>query len=271
MGSERAPVRVDELEVAPGRVAAVVTLDRPESLNAIDWPMLRALDAALDGFAGSAPLCTVLVTGEGRAFSAGGDLKSYLALQRDPVMFPRFVADIHRVFGRFRELPVPVIGLVNGVTAAGGLELLLNCDIVIAARSARIGDGHLNFGQMGGGGVLTLLPRVIGLQRAADLVFTGRFLSGEEAVEYGLALRCVDDDALLEAGLDLARQVAAKSPLAVANAKAVMQDLWCTNGDVASGLRLERERDAYYCLTSDDAPEGLRAFAEKRPPRFTGR
>ena len=136
----------------------------------------------------------MLLTGAGRAFSAGGDLKSYVELQRDPVAFPRFVADIHRVFGRLRDLPVPVVALVNGVTAAGGLELLLNCDFALVARSARIGDGHLNFGQMGGGGVLTLLPRVVGLQRASELIFSGRFLSADEAVEWGLAVRCVEDD-----------------------------------------------------------------------------
>jgi enoyl-CoA hydratase/carnithine racemase len=269
---------VEETELGPGggeagisRVVAVVTLSRPDRLNAIDWEMLRELDTVLGDLAARPDLCCVLLTGAGRAFSAGGDLKSYIELQRDPVAFPRFVADVHRVFGRLRELPVPVVALVNGVTAAGGLELLLNCDFAVAGRSARISDGHLNFGQMGGGGVLTLLPRQIGLPRASELIFSGRMLSAEEAVEWGLAIRCVDDAELLENGLTFARQVAAKSPLAVANAKSVLQALWATNGDLASGLRLERERNAYYCLTSEDAPEGLQAFAEKRPPRFRGR
>jgi len=271
VGDGTGPVRVEEVAVGDARTAAVVTLARPDQLNAIDSDMLRALDAAIDEVSARSQVCAVLVTGAGRAFSAGGDLKSYVTLQRDPVMFPRFVADIHRVFDRFRRLPVPVIALVNGVTAAGGLELILNCDIVLVARSARIGDGHLNFGQMGGGGVLTLLPRMIGLQRAAELILTGRFLSADEAVEWGLALRSVDDDALLAAGLDLATLVATKSPLAVANAKDVLQTLWCANGDVAGGLRFELERDAFYCLTSEDASEGLTAFAEKRTPRFTGR
>jgi enoyl-CoA hydratase/carnithine racemase len=272
VGEGTGPVRVEEVAVGDeGRTAAVVTLARPEQLNAIDWDMLRALDAALDEVAARTAVCAVLVTGAGRAFSAGGDLKSYMTLQRDPILFPRFVADIHRVFDRLRRLPVPAIALVNGVAAAGGLELILNCDLVLVARSARIGDGHLNFGQMGGGGVLTLLPRMIGLQRAAELIFTGRFLSADEAVAWGLALRAVEDDALLGAGLDLAAMVATKSPLAIANAKDVLQTLWCSNGDVSGGLRFELERDAVYCLTSEDAREGLSAFAEKRTPRFTGR
>jgi enoyl-CoA hydratase/carnithine racemase len=278
MSSTEPAVVPAEFELAPAggepgtsRVAVVITLSRPDRLNAIDWEMLRQLDSTIDALGEREDLSCVLVTGAGRAFSAGGDLKSYIELQRDPVAFPQFVSDIHRVFGRLRELPVPVVALVNGVTAAGGLELLLNCDLALVARSARIGDGHLNFGQMGGGGVLTLLPRVVGLQRASELIFSGRFLSSEEAVDWGLAIRCVDDEALLESGLTFARQVAAKSPLALANAKAVLQGLWSTNGDLTSGLQVERERNDVYCLTSEDAPEGLHAFLEKRPPRFHGR
>jgi enoyl-CoA hydratase/carnithine racemase len=229
------------------------------------------VERAITNVAADAEVRTVLVTGTGRAFSAGGDLKSYIELQRDPVAFPRFVAELHRIFGRFRQIPVPVVALVNGVTAAGGLELILNCDFAIVATSARVGDGHLNFGQMGGGGVLTLLPRMIGRARAAELVFSGRFLTAHEAVEWGLASRVVPDDELLPAGLAFAAEVAAKSPLAVANAKQVMNQLWADNASVDAGLRYELERDAYYCLTSHDAPEGLTAFAEKRPPRFEGR
>ena len=252
-------------------MAAVIRLNRPAELNPIDAAMLEALDRALDEMEGDRAVRAVLVTGNGRAFSAGGDMKKYRALQRDPVAFPRFVADLHRIFGRLRDLPVPVVALVNGVAVAGGLELVLNCDYAIAARSARIGDGHLTFGQMGGGGVLTLLPRMIGRARAAELVLSGRLLPAEEAVEWGLVSRVVDDEALLDAGLGSVRDLARRSPLAVANAKQVMNRLWADNGSVDAGLRYELERDAYYCLTSKDAPEGLAAFAEKRPPRFRGR
>lgn len=255
----------------PDTCVALLTLNRPDQLNAIDWDMVRAFDAALDEVSTDRSVRTVLVTGAGRAFSAGGDLKGYVALQRDPVRFPQFVADLHRSFGRLRSLPVPAVALVNGVTAAGGLELLLNCDFAIAAQSARIGDGHLNFGQMGGGGVLTLLPRLVGLQKACELVFSGRFLDAAEAARWGLVSRCVPDEALLDAGLEFAGEVARKSPLAVANAKQVMASLWAESVPLAAALAYEREKNAYYCLTSEDAAEGLQAFSEKRPPRFTGR
>lgn len=271
MTSDDHRLRVERHELGRAdAVAAVIVLDRPDQLNPIDGTTLADLDAALDTIDADPTVRTVLITGAGRAFSAGGDMTAYLELQRDAVAFPRFVADLHRIFGRLRTLRVPVVALVNGVTAAGGLELMLNCDFSIAARGARIGDAHLNFGQMGGGGVLTLLPRAIGRERAAELIYSGAFLDADTALEWRLVNRVVDDAELLDAGLAFATGVAAKSPLAVANAKEVLQSVWADNGSVDAGLRFERERDAYYCLTSDDAPEGLAAFAAKRDPRFTG-
>jgi enoyl-CoA hydratase len=237
----------------------------------MDAEMIAALDDLLDELESDPSVRCLLITGQGRAFSAGGDLKKYIELQRDPVAFPRFVEDLHRCFGRLRGLAVPAVALVNGVTAAGGLELLLACDFAIAARSARIGDGHLNFGQMGGGGVLSLLPRLIGWQRATELMFSGRFLSAEEARDWGLVARVEQDADLLAAGLDFAGSVARKSPLAVANAKRVMAAAWEQRLPLDASLRLERETNAYYCLLSEDAREGLAAFSEKRTPRFRGR
>jgi len=259
-----------ETRAVGGQAAGLITLDRPEQLNPIDGAVLASLDQAISALTADPAVRCLLVTGAGRAFSAGGDLKGYLELQRDPVAFPAFVAELQRVFGRLREVPVPTIALVNGITAAGGLELLLNCDVAIAGRSARIGDGHLNFGMMGGGGVLTLLPRFVGIARARELVMTGRFLGADEAAAWGLVSRVVDDDALLDAGLSLAATIAEKSPLALANAKEVMHAVWSDGLTVGAGLRLERERNAFYCLTSHDAREGLEAFAAKRAPRFTG-
>jgi enoyl-CoA hydratase len=267
-------VLLERHRVGTGRrppVAVLLTLNRPEQLNPIDTTMLAALDARLDEVAGDRDVRAVLVTGAGRAFSAGGDLKAYQTLQRDPVAFPRFVADLHRIFGRLRTMPVPTIALVNGVAVAGGLELILNCDLVFAGSAARIGDGHLNFGQMGGGGVLTLLWRAVGRARALELMMSGRLLTPAEAEQWGLVNRVVPEAELLEAGLAFARDLATKSPLALANAKQVMHDIWAAGGPVDAGLEYELSRDAYYCLTSTDAVEGLAAFAEKRQPRFTGR
>jgi enoyl-CoA hydratase/carnithine racemase len=270
-GDERL-VTCERIDIPGGNgVAALLTLNRPDQLNAITWPAIDAFDAAVTEAMEWKDTRAILVTGSGRAFSAGGDLKAYQVLQKDAARFPAFVDSLHATFGRLRHLRVPVIALVNGITAAGGLELLLNCDIGLAAESARIGDAHLNFGQMGGGGVLTLLPRYVGIAKATELILTGKFLTAQDAADWGLINAVVPDAALLEAGLDLAAEISRKSPLAVANAKYVLTSVWSESLAVSAGLRLERERNSLYCLTSFDAPEGLAAFAEKREPNFEGR
>jgi enoyl-CoA hydratase/carnithine racemase len=270
--SEKAPVRleINPIQDRKGSVA-VLTLNRPDQLNSITWDMIEAFDRAISTAIAADDVRAILVTGAGRAFSAGGDLKAYRALQRDPVRFPQFLADLHSAFSRLRTLPVPVVALVNGVAVAGGLELALSCDIAMIAESATIGDCHLNFGQMGGGGVLTLLPRFVGLARATELVLSGRLLGADEALRWGLVTRVCSDDQLMPTALEFVGDIAAKSPLAVANAKYVMTSIWSEAASVNAGLKLESERNALYCLTSEDAPEGLEAFAAKRTPRFIGR
>ena len=251
-------------------VMALVTLNRPEAMNPIDWQTGRDLGRVFDALADDPAVRVVAVTGAGRAFSAGGDMKKYQQLQRDAQQFPQFLADLHHVFARIAEYPKPYIALVNGVAVAGGIELLLSCDLAIAAESARIGDAHLPFGQMGGGGVLTLLPRAVGPARARELIFSGRLLSPAEALDWGLVSRVVADSELVNAGLAFARDVAVMSPLAVANAKQVVNCAFWDGTGIRAGLQLERAVTARYCLTSHDAHEGLQAFAEKRRPEFVG-
>jgi enoyl-CoA hydratase len=249
---------------------ALVTLNRPEALNPIDWDMVRKLRGVFRDLNADERVRVVAVTGAGRSFSAGGDMKKYATLQRNAAEFPQFLADIHEVFVEIAASPKPFVALVNGIAVAGGIELILSCDLAIASESARIGDAHLPFGQMGGGGSLTQLPRAVGPARARELVFSGRMLAPEEALDWGLVSKVVPDDQLREAGIQFAREVAKKSPLAVANAKQVMNAGWSEGTGIAAALRLEREVTARYCLTSGDAHEGLAAFAEKRAPQYTG-
>ena len=257
-------------DVPPDAELAVLTLDRPEELNPLDHDTIRALNKALDVLDRDPRIRAIAVTGAGRAFSAGGDMKKYRTLQRDPLGFPAFLADLHGLLTAIGAAATPVVALVNGIAVAGGIELLLACDFAVAAQSARIGDAHLPYGQMGGGGSLTLLPRTVGPSRARELVFTGRLLPAAEAKEWGLVSRVVPDADLLAAGIEIGRGLAARSPLAVANAKRTLNAAYWDGTAITAGLRLERETAARYGLTSADAHEGLAAFAEKRSPRYTG-
>ena len=248
--------------------AAIVWLNRPDQLNAVSWEMLRGLQTTFDRLNDDEDVRAILLTGRGRAFSAGGDLKGYLELQRDPVQFPRFLDEYSNFVGCLRYVRKPVIALVNGVTAAGGLEILLGCDFAWAAESAQIGDAHLNYGQMAGAGSLALLPRVIGPFRARDLIFSGRLLSAVEALDWGLVTRVLPDDELIPAGLEFAKLIASRSRIGVENVKYVINAGLATGTGVDDAMRLERERAVSYCLTHGDSLEGLTAFSEKRRPDF---
>jgi enoyl-CoA hydratase/carnithine racemase len=268
--SVSAVLRVEKVSVGEGVFAGVLTMNRPEAMNPLDSDMVRALTAGLEQFDADPAVRVVLITGEGRAFCAGGDLKKYVELQSDTVVWPDVMETNHRMFALMRQLSKPLIALVNGVTVAGGLEILVNCDFGYAARSARIGDGHLRFGQMGGAGALAILPHLIGAARARELVFSGELLSAEEAAGLGLVNRVFADEDLLEAGLEFARSVATRSPLAVANARFVINQGLEEGFGFRAHMRLELERTTRYVLTSKDSREGLSAFAEKRSPKFTG-
>lgn len=264
-------IKVDHVDVDGAPALGLVTLNRPEEMNPLDWSTVGELGRALDDLASDRAVRAIAITGAGRAFSAGGDMKKYRTLQRSAEDFPQFLADIHEVFGRIPQYPKPVVALVNGTAVAGGTELVLFCDFAFMAESARIGDAHLPYGQMGGGGVLTMLPRLVGPARARELVVTGRLLRAEEALSWGLVSRVVPDGELMSAATELARDVVKKSPLALANAKRTLNAALFEGTGIEAGLRLEREVTARYCLTSEDGPEGLEAFSEKRAPRWTGR
>jgi enoyl-CoA hydratase/carnithine racemase len=266
------PVEVERIDLAGTNcTAAILWLNRPEAMNAISAEMIAAFDAAIDDVEGDQRVCTVLITGRGSAFSAGGDMKAYLELQKDAARWTAFMDSIGAAFGRLHYLSKPVVALLNGYTIAGGIELLVACDFAYAARSAKIGDGHLRYGQMGGAGVLAHLPRLIGPARARELLFTSNLLSAEEALDWGLVNRVVEDDELIAAGLAFAAGIAEKSPAAVASLKYAVNAGFADGTGLHSALRLERERAALYLLSLPDSMEGITAFAEKRKPRFPGR
>lgn len=249
-----------------GRCAAIVRLNRPDQLNAITWDMHRAIAEHLRALEKDGSVRAVLITGSGRAFSAGGDIKAYKKLQADDTAFTHFVDDFCDLLTDMRAMSKPVIALVNGICAAGGLELMLGCDFAWAAEGARIGDMHLNFAQVGGGGVMARLPRLTGSARALELVLSGKMIDAEQALAWGVVSRVVADDRLLEEGIEFARSVAAKSPRAVHYVKKTIHQ--GVDVDLPAALQLERGNALEYCLTYPDSMEGIQAFIEKREPRF---
>jgi enoyl-CoA hydratase/carnithine racemase len=264
-------VLIERIDVSHGAHLGLITLNRPDQMNAVDWETCREIARAIGELEGDDSVRVIAVTGSGRAFSAGGDMDRYRDLQRDAENFPIFLREAQEMVIRMHRSAKPCLALVNGLAIAGGFELILACDVVFAARSARLGDAHLNFGQVGGGGVLTMLTRTVGLNRARELILSGRLLEAEEAREWGLVNRVVDGAELLDAAIEFTKGVAAKSALGVAHAKRILNTSMWNGTGMEMGFELELETVLRYCLTSHDAPEGLEAFAAKRRPNFLGK
>jgi enoyl-CoA hydratase/carnithine racemase len=245
---------------------ARVTLNRPAQMNAISPELLEDLWSVCEEVEHDARVKVVTLTGAGRAFSAGADLRAVRELSPDPDRWARFMALWHRVFNRIEALPQPVIAGVHGLALAGGLELVLVCDLAVADEEARLGDQHANFGLVAGGGGSQRLPRVVGPRRAKELLLLGGWLTAREALAWGLVNR-VAPAGQLQAALDeMAQKLASLSSGASRTTKALVNR--AGDVDLGSGLALEIESVARH-MRSADAAEGLRAFAEKRAPAFS--
>ncbi|MCZ7659314.1 MAG: enoyl-CoA hydratase/isomerase family protein [Xanthobacteraceae bacterium] len=246
---------------------ARLTLARADKLNPLDWSTVRELAAAIAEVESRPEIYAVIVTGRGRSFSAGGDLDGYIELYRNPDKFAAFLDDFSRLLAAIEASSKIYLAAVNGVCVAGGLELLLACDLAIAAASARIGDGHLNFGQLPGAGGSQRLPRAVGLLRAKHLLLTGDLLNAEEARQIGLVNAVVPDADLDSAATALVARLGEKSRAGLRGAKH-LANLTSTT-DLATGLRREIDFVHRYATSEHDATEGLVAFKEKRKPVFS--
>jgi enoyl-CoA hydratase len=245
---------------------ALLTLNRPDQLNALSSRMLEALRARAAELAGEASVRAVVVTGAGRAFAAGADIAE---MQRMTALEAHAFSRLgHDTFAAFEALAVPVIAAVNGFALGGGLELALACDWIYAARRAKLGQPEVGLALIPGFGGTSRLPRRVGPGWARELVMTGEAIGTEIAERIGLVNRVFDDEAaLLEAALAAGRTLARKGPLAVARAKRVLLEGQDADERVAHAL----EQQAFSALfASQDRDEGLAAFVEKREPRFRG-
>lgn len=249
--------------------AAFITLNRPSAMNSINPDLMAGLARALDDCERVEQLTAVVLRGAGRAFCAGADLK-YLkeAVGGDQQALANFLERLLVLLDRIERFPLPVIAAVNGLALAGGLEIVLCCDLVIAGESARLGDAHANYGLLPGGGGSVRLPRKIGPTRAKHLLFTGAFVPAADLVAAGLVNEVVPDDRLDEAVERLVAAMAEKSPLGLRRMKTLVDDGLEQPREIA--LRHEILALQFHAR-SDDMQEGLAAFEQKRRPKFIGR
>ena len=210
----------------------------------------------------------IVITGAGPAFSAGGDLQGYQTLYRQPEEFSRFLETFHQVCDLLERSPAVTVAMVNGACVAGGLELALACDLITMAEDAMIGDGHLRFGQLPGAGGSQRLVRAIGWQRARHWLLTARLFDAPTALAAGLVVGTFPAEDLRAETLALLAPVLGQSPLAVAKMKELIR--LADEAPLSEGLRQEMRIVADYAVTSHDATEGLKAFAERRDPDYRG-
>lgn len=256
----------DGLRVEVDGAVATLTLDRPEALNALTIPLKFGLLGALESIAADRSVRAVILTGAGRAFCAGQDL----AEREEPGAAPLDVELLERynpIVRALRSMGQPVIAAVNGVAAGAGASLAFACDLRIAASDARF---VLAFGRIGlvpDSGATWFLPRLIGASRAAELAFIGDPVSADDALRIGLVQRVVPGDELLAEARAMADRLAASAPAALAMTKAALERSWSIDLDDALD---EEARLQGLAGASADHAEGLAAFREKRPPRFSG-
>jgi len=249
-----------------GPVARLI-LNRPKAMNAMNLAIVGRLAALLPELAAKAEIRVLVLTGNGPAFCAGADLKEALLGPKANPGESDFLAQAAAVIELLRAFPKPVVAALNGVTMAGGLELALCADIVLAAESARIGDAHANFGVFPGGGGAAVLPRVLPRNVANYLLLTGKSLTAAEMKSYGLVNEVHPDAELAAAADALAKAIAAKSPIVLRRMKEVARasaDKSCADALLHEQVMLRAH------LQSWDIQEGLSAFNEKRAPRFRG-
>ena len=248
---------------------AWLRLNRPAALNSLNLELISRLGELLPELAADDLVRVVVIGGVGKAFCAGADLKQVLESRSLPPGEPDFLDRVcSELFDPLRDFPKPVIAALNGITMAGGLELAMCCDLVVASSDATIGDAHANFGVYPGAGGAAILPRLVPHNVAKYLLFTGRTLSAEQMMAHGLVNEVVAAEELESAVTALAELIAEKSPIALARMKAVANaSMDGSRGDaLAHEQVMLRKHERSY-----DMAEGLKAFSEKRPPRFQGR
>jgi enoyl-CoA hydratase len=244
---------------------AILTIDRPKALNALNSKTLQELESALNSLPPTAR--ALIVTGGGdKAFVAGADISEMASISAAQAR--EFAALGHRVFHTLEQLPLPTIAAVNGFALGGGCELALACDLIYASEKAKLGLPEVSLGVIPGFGGTQRLTRVVGKMRAKELVFTGERLDAAKAKEIGLVLEVLPAEQLLAHCKAVAGKMLKNGPLAISQAKRVIE--FGADQDLRAANELERQGFAVL-FGSEDQKEGMKAFLEKRPANFSGK
>ncbi len=244
---------------------ATITLNRPNALNALSSKLLTELETAAKDCQADKNVKVLVITGAGRAFSAGADLKELSGADPDKTI--SVIKVFHRCFNFIENLEKPVIAAINGLALAGGLELVMACDLAVLAEDVKIGDQHANFGLVPGGGGTQRLPRLIGIRRAKELMLTGVWLTPKEALEFGLVNKIAPAGKLMETTMELAKNLVKKSSMASKTIKKLVNEGMQMTLEAGLDLEIKEVRKHF---ETKDLKEGLSAFLERREPNFPG-
>jgi enoyl-CoA hydratase len=245
---------------------ATIIFNRPKALNALNSALLDELSQALDEVAADENIRVLVLTGSGdKAFVAGADINQLAAC--NPLTAKDFAQKGHTIIGKLQKLPIAVIAAVNGFALGGGTEIAIACDFIYASENAKFGQPEINLGLIPGFGGTQRLPRLIGPNKAKEMIFTGKMISADEAAQMGLTNKVFPQDQLMAEVIKTAREIASKGKLSLRSAKQAIN--YGLNTDLATGLHIEIESFGL-CYCSSDAKEGTSAFLEKRKAAFKG-